>query len=139
MDFSQFLLKTYLHWELYLHKNQFPYIGRCYAWARRAEADKISDMTVAEMEELFISVIPHWEHAVQQLYQPSRTNLAILGNETPHLHAHLIPRYIVQKNFYGIAFQDPNPYGNYAPYPKKELSLEVLLKIKQEIQQKLKE
>lgn len=133
MDYEQFRIKRFDLWDLYLYKNQFPYLGRCYAWARRPEADKVSDMNAPEREELFASVIPSWERAVKESYGEVRPNLAIFGNETPHLHAHLIPRFQKPRLFYGVEFIDPNPKGNYSPYQKKDIPLEILLKIRDEI------
>ncbi len=53
------------------------------------------------------------------------------------MHAHLIPRYHSPRLVHGIEFVDPNPKGNYAPYPKKELDLAILLRIKEDIKAKL--
>lgn len=137
MDYEQFKIKEYDCWDLFLHVNQFPYLGRCYAWAKRKDADKITGIRSGELLELFGKVIPEWDKAVQQLFQHDRPNLAILGNEAPHLHAHLIPRYNTPREYYEITFVDPNPTGNYAPYPKQKLEEEILLKIKEDIKAKL--
>lgn len=94
-------------------------------------------MGVAERDELFSLIIPLWEKAVQQLYSPDKTNLAILGNETSHLHAHIIPRYSTPRNYYKIEFVDSNPKGNYAPYEKKKIDLDILLQIKEDIKSKI--
>ena len=136
-DYEQFKIKRYAFWDLYLHKNQFPYIGRCYASAIRDNADLVTDMNLRESEELFSLIVPSWHSAVSELFGKFRPNIAILGNEWPHLHAHLIPRFQDNKHFYGIDFIDPNPKANYSPYPKKEISLEVLLKIKKDIENKI--
>lgn len=136
-DFDQFKIKEYHHWDLFLDKRQYPYIGRCYAWAKRPNADLITDMNTSELLELFMQVIPSWDDAVKALFTRDRPNVAILGNEAPHLHAHLIPRYSTPRTFHGIEFVDPNPKGNYAPYPKKELPLDVIMTIKDDIRAKL--
>ncbi len=133
MDYEQFKIKRFDCWDLYLHKNQFPYVGRCYASAIREDADLITEMETAEAEELFSIVVPEWHRTISRLFGESRPNVAILGNEWPHLHAHLIPRFSETKSFYGIDFIDPNPKGNYSPYPKREISLDVLLQIKDDI------
>ncbi len=31
--------------------------------------------------------------ALEQVFQPVKMNITLLGNAVPHLHAHLIPRY----------------------------------------------
>jgi len=94
-------------------------------------------MTAPERGELFSKVIPEWNKAVAELFKHDWPNMAILGNEAPHLHAHLIPRYHSPRHAYGIEFIDPNPKGNYAPYPKQEIALDVLLRIKEDMKEKL--
>jgi diadenosine tetraphosphate (Ap4A) HIT family hydrolase len=136
-DYSKFLLREYHHWDLFLHKNQYPYLGRAYAWARREEAVEVKDMTTSEREELFDIVLPHWEMAMERNYGKFKTNFAFFGNDTPHLHAHFIPRFNEVKRFYELEFIDPNPTGNYAPYPKREVSLEVLMRIKEDLKRSL--
>lgn len=39
------------------------------------------------------------ETAVRALYRPDKINLASLGNVTPHVHWHLIPRWRDDRNF----------------------------------------
>ena len=137
MDYEQFKIKEFDLWDLYLHKNQFPYLGRCYASAVRKDANLVTDIKTREAKELFLVVIPRWYKAVSELFGKSRPNVAILGNEWPHLHAHLIPRFQETKYYYDIKFVDPNPNGNYSPYPKREINLDVLLRIKKDIRREI--
>ncbi len=132
-EFDQFKIKEYSLWDLFLHKAQFPYIGRCYAAAKRANAESIIDITSTEAEELLQDVVPAWNDAVKTLYRHDWPNVTFLGNDWRHLHAHLIPRYFEPRVFHGITFIDQNPKGNYAPYPKKDWPLEFLLRIRDEI------
>ena len=135
--YARWLLAEYDHWRLFLHTDQFPYIGRCYAAAKRSEADFITDILPSESNELMHIVIPAWNEAIKALFRHDRPNVAILGNEWRHLHAHLIPRYHTPRTFYGIEFVDPNPKGNYSPFTKREISDEILLKVKEDIKAKL--
>ena len=41
------------------------------------------------------------EQALRALMQPAKINLASLGNMTPHLHWHVIPRFADDKHFPG--------------------------------------
>lgn len=134
-DFDKFKIREYSFWDLYLHKEQYPYIGRCYAWARREDAKNLFDMNFQESSEL-LAIIHDWGDALRFLFgNRAWPNLAILGNTTPHLHVHLIPRHKESIELYGIKFEDPNPSGNYAPYPKMDLPLETLMRIKSDIEQ----
>ena len=46
--------------------------------------------------------------AIEQLYHPLKLNYMTLGNQVPHLHTHVIPRYA----------EDPAP-GREFPFPEK--------------------
>jgi len=46
-EFERFKIREYNLWDLYMHENQYPYIGRCYAWAKR-DADSVVDMNKQE-------------------------------------------------------------------------------------------
>ena len=135
MDYEQFKIREFGFWLLYLHKSQVPYLGRSYAWAKRPEADKVSDMTPDEMRELFQKVIPSWERGVARFHDNFRPNVAILGNTSPHLHAHLIPRFEKPVIYMGLKFIDPNPKGNYSPYSSVDLSLETLLRVRDDMRE----
>ena len=39
------------------------------------------------------------EAAIREVIQPEKINLASLGNKTPHMHWHLIPRFTDDKHF----------------------------------------
>ena len=39
------------------------------------------------------------ENAIREMIQPDKINLASLGNKTPHLHWHIIPRFENDKHF----------------------------------------
>ena len=39
------------------------------------------------------------EESLREVLQPDKINLASLGNLTPHLHWHVIPRYRQDKHF----------------------------------------
>lgn len=121
-DYEQYLVKSYSLWDLYLHKEQYPYLGRCYLAAKREDAKSIVDIYEDELMELGI-LIPIWFQTISKLYGADWPNVAILGNEWRHLHAHLIPRYNTgSRVFHGIKFEDPQPTKNYAPYPRMRRS-----------------
>lgn len=56
---------------------------------------------IAEVTELSAEeAAAYWEEvltvarALDALYEPAKLNILILGNETPHLHTHIVPRYV---------------------------------------------
>lgn len=133
-DCEKYKIKVYDNWDLYMHEKQYPYIGRVYAWAKRKEANLTTNMSKPEREELFEKIIPEWDKAILKLFNRDWHNIASLGNTSPHLHWHLIPRYKSEREFYGLKFIDPNPKGNYAPYPKMNIKEAILQQIKLDIQ-----
>ena len=69
---------------------------------------------VAEMTDLpgadrahFMHVVFALEAALRELWHPDKINLASLGNLTPHLHWHVIPRFRDDPHF-------PNPVWSAA-------------------------
>lgn len=53
------------------------------------------------------------ELALRELFNPDKINLASLGNKTPHVHWHVIPRFENDKHFpnshWGEAVRDGSP------------------------------
>ena len=124
-------LKWYKYWVLYLHPNQYPYLGRCYAASIRVEPH-FSNATWEELNELSL-IIEDWERAVKSIFEIDFWhNLAIFGNDWPQNHAHFIPRYSQGFEFGGVWFEDPRPgrCESYSPYPKKKLPEVILLEMK---------
>lgn len=56
----------------------------------------------AQMRIELMNTVFAVEAAVREVMKPEKINLASLGNMTPHLHWHVIPRYPDDKHF-------PNP------------------------------
>ena len=59
---------------------------------------EMSDLDEATRNE-FMGVIFQMEKIVKEYLQPDKINLASLGNITPHLHWHIIPRYLSDNHF----------------------------------------
>jgi diadenosine tetraphosphate (Ap4A) HIT family hydrolase len=59
---------------------------------------EMTDLSVAESAHLMTTVFAV-EAAIREVMQPDKINLASLGNLTPHLHWHVIPRYAHDKHF----------------------------------------
>lgn len=61
----------------------------------------MTDLPLAQRERL-MRVVWAVEHALRDALRPHKLNLASLGNQVPHLHWHVIPRFIDDPHF-------PNP------------------------------
>lgn len=59
---------------------------------------EMTDLSAAEREH-FMATVFAVEAAVREALHPDKINLASLGNMTPHLHWHVIPRYAHDKHF----------------------------------------
>ena len=66
--------------------------------------DHVKEMTdlPAPLRTELMNTVFAVESAVRAVMQPEKINLASLGNMTPHLHWHVIPRYQDDRHF-------PNP------------------------------
>ncbi|MDO4997812.1 MAG: HIT domain-containing protein [Neisseria sp.] len=58
----------------------------------QAHVAEMTDLSPAERDEL-MNVVYQVEAAMRQVLQPTKINLASLGNVVPHLHWHVIARF----------------------------------------------
>ncbi len=65
---------------------------------------------------LFMDAVWHVELAQRDVLMPAKINVASLGNMTPHLHWHVIPRYADDAHF-------PNPVWTVAVRATEEPTL----------------
>jgi diadenosine tetraphosphate (Ap4A) HIT family hydrolase len=87
------------------------YPGFCRViWNRHVK--EMTDLTEAERQH-FMNVVFAVEQAVRQTFNPDKINLASLGNMTPHLHWHVIPRFAADRHFpnpiWGAAMREGQP------------------------------
>lgn len=74
---------------------QFP--GFCRViWQRHVK--EMSDLAPEERQH-FMAVVFVLEEVLRELMGPEKMNLASLGNLTPHLHWHVIPRFADDSHF----------------------------------------
>ena len=64
---------------------------------------EVSDLTYGE-RELLMNLVNVVEEAVRHVMHPDKVNLATLGNQVPHIHWHVIPRYKDDAFFPGSAW-----------------------------------
>ena len=67
----------------------------------KSHAREMGDLSREEREAL-MAVVFEVEAAVRETMQPDKMNLASLGNMTPHVHWHVVPRFRDDRHF-------PNP------------------------------
>ena len=80
--------------------NESGYPGFCrVVW--NTHVREMTDLDAGERARL-MHVVFQVESALRQLLHPDKINLASLGNTTPHLHWHVIPRFRDDPHF-------PNP------------------------------
>ena len=63
-----------------------------------AHVQEMSDLA-PEQRSVLMAVVWQVELAVREVMAPEKVNLASLGNMTPHLHWHVIPRYLDDAHF----------------------------------------
>ncbi len=76
------------------------YPGFCRVILRR-HARELTDLGEGERSAL-MAVVFAVEEAVRETMQPDKMNVASLGNMTPHVHWHIVPRFRDDRHF-------PNP------------------------------
>lgn len=59
---------------------------------------EMTDLSAAEREH-FMATVFAVEAVLREVLHPDKINLASLGNMTPHLHWHVIPRFKQDKHF----------------------------------------
>ena len=63
-----------------------------------AHISEMTDLEISQRSTLMMTVCKV-EQALREVLQPDKINLASLGNMTPHLHWHVIPRFKQDKHF----------------------------------------
>jgi diadenosine tetraphosphate (Ap4A) HIT family hydrolase len=65
-------------------------------WGRHVR--EMTDLGAGDRSHL-LSVVFAVEQALRELLRPDKVNLASLGNQVPHLHWHVIPRFVDDAHF----------------------------------------
>lgn len=64
----------------------------------QAHVAEFTDLAPADRSHLML-VVAAVERAVRRVMQPDKVNLASLGNQVPHVHWHVIPRFSNDAHF----------------------------------------
>jgi diadenosine tetraphosphate (Ap4A) HIT family hydrolase len=67
---------------------------------------EMTDLSISMRTEM-MNIVFAVEEAVRNVMQPEKINLASLGNMTPHLHWHIIPRYADDMHFPNAVWGEP--------------------------------
>jgi len=107
---------------VYVDESGYP--GFCRAiW--NAHVREMTDLGESEREH-FMRVVFALEAALRQLLHPDKINLASLGNMTPHVHWHVIPRFSGDPHFpnpiWGTQLRQPAAAGRDFATIKKALA-----------------
>lgn len=130
--YSENIVKRFTYWTVYAHTNQ-GYLGRCVVWCQRATALDLTDATREELAELH-EILPAVKRTIEKSFGADWMNYSFLGNETRHLHGHVVPRYTGPQEFEGRVFSDPEWGGNWRTNKSFETSKEILQAIKKKLQ-----
>ena len=93
----------------------------------KAHLKEMTDLTPADRTKT-MNVVFAVETAIREVIQPDKVNLASLGNKTPHVHWHVIPRFENDKHFPNSHWGEATQTGNPPP-----LSLAILSQLKTKI------
>jgi len=93
----------------------------------KAHIKEMTDLAPAERART-MKVVFAVESAIREVIQPDKINLASLGNKTPHLHWHIIPRFENDKHFPNSHWGEATQLGN-----PPALSLAILASLKTKI------
>ncbi|MCX6990605.1 MAG: hypothetical protein NTX49_06055 [Chlamydiae bacterium] len=117
MDYEQLKIKSYKHWDLYLHENQC-YLGRTFVQLK--DEDGVDDFLAidGDVREEFFLIGQEVKESLKILFHPDKMNYAALSNTSPVIHMHIVPRYKEPREFAGFLFKDTRWGQNYAPYDK---------------------
>lgn len=114
-EYKKLFIKKYNYWKIELHSNQC-YLGRCIVMLNRHVED-LFEINAGEKNELF-KIGAKLNHALHKAFNPNLLNYSSLGNETRHLHLHVIPRYQNPVQFAQVLFTDTQWGHNPSPYNK---------------------
>jgi len=76
----------------------------------QAHVKEMTDLNPSAREHL-MRVVYAVEQALRDLMHPDKINLASLGNQVPHLHWHVIPRFYDDTHFPDSIWSNPKRTG----------------------------
>jgi diadenosine tetraphosphate (Ap4A) HIT family hydrolase len=92
------------HTDAYLQRHA-PQAGYATVRWRGRHVPDVSDMTAEEVDQFWCEVVIV-ARAINAVFQPCHLNYELLGNFVPHVHVHIVPRYL----------DDPSPNTPLKPW-----------------------
>ena len=92
----------------------------------KAHIKEMTDLSPDARSHL-MQVVFAVEQAIRQEMSPDKVNLASLGNAVPHLHWHVIPRFIKDKHFPSAIWANPHHEGPPQAFPNLQQRLQTTL------------
>jgi diadenosine tetraphosphate (Ap4A) HIT family hydrolase len=93
------------HWRTFVNRNQ-DLLGKTIVALRRHE-EQVTAVTAEEWAELRDEV--RWvTERLRATFRPDHFNYAFLMNADPHVHLHVLPRYVGTRVAAGVEFADPD-------------------------------
>lgn len=130
MDYELLKIKSYKHWDVYLHENQC-YLGRVFVLLKDDKGVEDFLAIDGEVRDEFFQIGEDIKIALKTLFKPDKMNYAALSNVSHKIHVHFVPRYKEPREFAGMVFKDTRFGQNYAPYDRSfALEEDVLFKIR---------
>lgn len=105
-EFEELSIKRYNNWDLQLFRDDQYYLGRTAIVFQNRHVEDISEITATERAEVFDTIIPELQTALENTFDPDHYNYTSLGNDCSHVHIHVIPRYKNKREFNGKTFRD---------------------------------
>lgn len=78
---------------------------------------EMTDLPEADRHS-FLRIVFAVEQTLRNLLNPAKMNLASLGNQTPHLHWHVIPRFSTDRHFPRPVWAEPMRTQQETAYPR---------------------
>jgi diadenosine tetraphosphate (Ap4A) HIT family hydrolase len=117
MDYELLKIKSYKHWDVYLHENQC-YLGRVFVLLKDEEGVEDFLAIEGEVRDEFFHIGAKVKKALHVLFKPDKMNYAALSNVSSKIHVHIVPRYKDERQFGDVIFYDKRWGQNYAPYDR---------------------
>jgi diadenosine tetraphosphate (Ap4A) HIT family hydrolase len=103
---------------LLLNDSDYPAYCRIELLAHTKEMTDLPPLERARMMKMVFAV----EQAIREIFNPDKINLASLGNKTPHLHWHVIPRFEDDKHFPNSHWGEVMREGDFAPLDEENIN-----------------